>query len=304
MLKLIEREIGLSPKGTIGILFGIFLVIFGLTSTLVVDEGTEYAEVTFGKVSDQAIGKGFHIVKPWASYYDYTIRQNEYTIENLLIPANDKLKSDIDISIVYRFQNGAAPTVYANHGSEKNFLRKQLFKKVEEKARETGKTVQKSEDFFSEQVQTQMKNYMITELKEYLGPLGMDIVDVRILDIDLPNVVKNQIVKTKERTEKVNQQTQQLEIVTLEAEERVRKAEADEDAAVATANARKTLADAEAYEIDVKATAQAAANRKLARSISPTLNDYIRANNWDGKYPQYMLGDNMSMFMSMPQQGK
>lgn len=45
------------------------------------------------------------------------------------------------------------------------------------------------------------------------------------------------------------------------------------------------------FEIATKAEAKAAANEKIASSITSTLIDYIRANGWNGEYPTYYGGD-------------
>lgn len=300
MFKILEQELGLPTFISKSLVMLMVVLIAFSQMILVVDEGEEYSKVLFGEVSTESVTKGFHVVNPLASFHKISLRQEEHVITGLALPAQDKLKSTVDLSIVYQFQDGIAPYIYSEHGSQSAFIRKQLLKKAEEIVRETGKTVTRSEDFFTEATQNEMKDYIKSNLVAFFDPLGMTIVDVRIVDIDLPAVVRNQIVNTKERAEKVNQQEQQLEIVTFQAEEKVREAQAAEQAAKADANAIRTLADAEAYKIETTASAQAAANTKLSRSVTPVLADYIRANSWDGKYPQYMLGDNMNMFMSMP----
>ena len=70
-----------------------------------------------------------------------------------------------------------------------------------------------------------------------------------------------------------------------EAEQKVIEAEA-------AAEVKKVEADAEAYELLTKAEAEAEANRKIAESLTDSLIAYTYAENWDGKLPTFMTGEN------------
>ena len=50
-------------------------------------------------------------------------------------------------------------------------------------------------------------------------------------------------------------------------------------------------ADAAAYEIEVKATAEAEANKKLAQSITQQLIDYKYYETWNGELPDVVGTD-------------
>jgi regulator of protease activity HflC (stomatin/prohibitin superfamily) len=70
----------------------------------------------------------------------------------------------------------------------------------------------------------------------------------------------------------------------IENEAAIAKAEADKQVAI-------TNAEAEAQKTSIAADAQAEANRKLAESLSDTLNDYQKVQKWDGKLPTVSGGN-------------
>lgn len=81
------------------------------------------------------------------------------------------------------------------------------------------------------------------------------------------------------------------------AEQNKLKAETEAEQKIIEANAQaeilKVEADAYAYETTTKAEAEAAANQKIAASLTQALIDYEYAQAWDGKYPTYYGGDGM-----------
>lgn len=72
-----------------------------------------------------------------------------------------------------------------------------------------------------------------------------------------------------------------------EIAESIAEAKKVREIALGQAEAKKTAADADAYEITARATAQAAANAKLAASVTPELTEYLQIERWDGKMPVY-----------------
>ncbi|HJP45278.1 MAG TPA: hypothetical protein QGH18_04645, partial [Arenicellales bacterium] len=52
----------------------------------------------------------------------------------------------------------------------------------------------------------------------------------------------------------------------------------------------RTLADAEAYQIEKLADAQAKANTVLAKSVTSSLIKYNAIAKWNGAYPQTLMG--------------
>ncbi len=80
-----------------------------------------------------------------------------------------------------------------------------------------------------------------------------------------------------------------------------KQAEAREMAAIADANAKRTLADAEAYQIEKLANAQAKANTVLAKSVTASLIKYNAIAKWNGQYPQTLMsGGTDGVILQLP----
>lgn len=104
----------------------------------------------------------------------------------------------------------------------------------------------------------------------------------------------------------INKQTQEAEKVAAETNYLVTKRNAEAAAisnvtnAQGLADAVKLAADAEAYKILTEADSQAKAISMVQQKLSSMYIQYIWANGWDGKWPNYM-GIGGSTLFSIPQ---
>ena len=102
--------------------------------------------------------------------------------------------------------------------------------------------------------------------------------------------------------EAINNKTKAIQ----EAQGEIQKAlVADAQAKVKIANAKGDsarvviTASGKAKSVVIEATAEAEAMRLKQLRLNPLYNDYIRATNWDGKYPTTMLGGNTQALMQL-----
>ena len=167
---------------------------------------------------------------------------------------------------------------------------KLLTPKVRSLLREAGKTVAKSQDFYLDTTQRDMQLFMEDGLTDYMFKKGITVEAVLFRDITLPQVVTSAVIQTKERQEQLEREKAQLRIVEQQAQQQEKQAEAREQAAKSDANAVRTLADAEAYQIEKLADAQARANTVLAKSVTSSLIKYNAIAKWNGAYPQTLMG--------------
>lgn len=117
------------------------------------------------------------------------------------------------------------------------------------------------------------------EIVKKLDVYDLNVKTIAIEDIDFTDSFTN-AVEAKQVAEQ-----NKLKAET-EAEQRIIEANAQ-------AEIQKVEADAYAYETTTKAEAEAAANQKIAASLTQALIDYEYAQTWDGKYPTYYGGDGM-----------
>lgn len=270
----------------LAVLFGSW---FSLNCWTIAGAGHGKVGVLFGDV-DKTPVTGFNFVNPLKSFIDFDLKDQSYTWDNVGVPAQDKLTSTMDVTIVFDTELSALPEMYRTIGTLDQVVTKHFTKKVMSVMREVGKSVKVSEDFFRNETQLMMQSFMEDSLREYFAPIGISIKAVMFSDVQLPPVVTAAVIKTKERTELVNQERAQLEIVELQQQKAVKIAEANNTSA--TQNAEATIKDAraKAEAILVVKTAEAKGNAKLSKSITPQLVDYVRAKGWDGKLPTTSLG--------------
>lgn len=281
---------------TMSLLVFIVIAFFtALNSYTIVAPGKAKVGTLFGKVQPKALTEGFHIVNPLISFDKYSVKDFTVTWDNIKVPAQDKLKSGMDLAVTFKAKVGSLPNMKSDAGSLPDAFDKYVTPRVFSLLRECGKGVEKSQDFFRDEVQSEMQDFMLDNLREQLAPLGFEVHIALFSDVSLPPLVQAAIKATKKRQEEVNQEKAKLAIVALEQQKVVKVADANRDAAISNATAKKTNADAEAYAITAKATAQAEANIQLAKSVTPVLVDYIRANNWNGVLPTTTLGSTVPM---------
>jgi regulator of protease activity HflC (stomatin/prohibitin superfamily) len=244
----------------------------------------------FGKVQDDTYREGLHLVNPLLAFTEFDLRQKTHK-ETAGIPAEDKLITQMDVSVQYRTIGEMAPTILRDTGTTDALIQVHMIPKLRSILREQGKGIEKSQDFFREPVQRQLQESLQAGLAEFLAPKGLQIETVLIRDVVLPEVIRVAITETKKREQEVLKQQAELERFATEQEQKVRQAQAEYDAAKLEAQKIKALADAEAYKIE-------AINRTLARS--PAYIELQKVQQWDGKLPVYVGGNNVPMIDLRP----
>lgn len=280
----------LNIKTVVPIVILILAAVIAMNSYTTVSPGHNKVATLFGDVRDEALDEGFHIVNPLYKFYEYDLRVHTETWTKVQVPSQDKLKTSMDISVTFRINPTYTSTMLKESGSLSDVIVKLLTPKVRSLLREAGKTVEKSQDFYLDNIQQGLQLYMEEGLTDYMSNKGLIVEAVLFRDITLPQVVTSAVVQTKERQEQLEREKAQLSIVEQQAQQQVKQAEAREQAAKSDANAIRTLADAEAYQIGILAEAQAIANTVLAKSVTTSLINYNAIAKWNGEYPQTLMG--------------
>lgn len=114
--------------------------------------------------------------------------------------------------------------------------------------------------------------------------------------------LRTNIMPPQALQEAINNKTKAIQ----EAQGEIQKAlVADAQAKVKIANAKGDSArvvisaSGKAKAVVIEATAEAEAMRLKQLRLNPLYNDYIRASNWDGKYPTTMLGGNTQSLINI-----
>jgi len=238
---------------------GLTALMFVLACVITIEPGHSGVGVLFGSVQPEPRKPGVHLENPLLDWVQYDCRQKTHK-ETMAVPSKDQLLTKFDVSIQYNVQMTATPQILNETGTAEDVLNIHLVPTLRSVLREQGKAVEKSEDFFTERVQTNLQSSILETLKTKVGPRGFDITAVLIRNIELPATIRLGVEAKKKRDQEAEKEKaelrrfeteQQKKVKTAEAEKQavITKAEADKDAAALTAEKQKILADAKAYEI-------------------------------------------------------
>ena len=268
-----------------GLLFvGALCLIFN--SYTIVSSGHAKVAKLFGKVQDEALSEGMHFpVNPLMSFQEMDGRQKTHQ-ETAGVPSEDKLITRVDVSVQYRIIKSQMPSIVRNTGDIEAVIQVHMIPKLRSILREQGKGIKMAQDFFKESVQVALQESLQTGLSEFLLKQGVQVDNVLIRGVVLPKVIQNAITETKKREQEVIKQSAELERYAMEQDQLIKKAESEFEAAKLEAQKITTLADAEAYQIDV-------VNKQLAKS-----SNYIKlkqVEQWNGVLPVYSGGENIPM---------
>jgi len=230
----------------------IFLVVLSVGSRFwkSVPAGHVAVATLFGDVVDKPFEEGLHIpVNPLYDWHMYDVRQKSHK-ESAAVPSQDQLQTRLDVSVQYRLMRAQTPKILANTGTLTDVLNVNLVPKLRSILREQGKTVKRAEDFFMEATQNRLQVAVLSGLRDFLTPKGVEVTDVLIRDINLPPFILKAIESKKEREQAVEKQKAELERYRTEQQQKVAAATAERAAAEQDAAKRRILADVQAYEIE------------------------------------------------------
>lgn len=281
------------------------VLLLGACTTTIVPAGHAKVQTVFGKVSEAApLPEGLHVVNPLASFTTYSLQDQAYELDNVSVPSQDKFKSSVGITVMYKFDKDMLAKIRQDAGDEKAAVHKYMRQKLLSVVREFGKSVPNAQDLFKAEVQNKLQVEIQREVADYASKYGILIGDVFIQDITLDATIQTQVTQVKIREEKVNQEKAQLAIVEQQSMRQVKEAESRAKAAEQDAMAAQHVADAKLYssqkEADAalySAQAEAKANRELAASVTGDLLKLkeaearlITANKWQGGVPETVIG--------------
>lgn len=264
----------------VGIVLGILFVVLSCFAS--VPTGHTGVVTTFGKVEDHTLEAGIVTKAPWQKVITMDNRVQKATV-SLSCFSSDIQEVSITYTVNYQIDKANAMTIYKTIG--KSYYDSVIAPNIAESvkvvsARYTAEDLVGSRDALAIAIEE--------VLAEKLALYNIQISSASIEDMDFTDVFTNAVeAKQVAQQNKLKAQTE-AEQKVIEAEAAAQRAKIEADAA---AEVKKVEADAEAYQMRVKAEAEAEANKKVAQSLTQALIDYAYAQNWDGKLPVYMGGE-------------
>lgn len=281
-------------KGFIGAIVLAIIIFGGLILTLTCTERIPagYVGVVYnmnGGVDGEVLTQGWHIVAPTKKVTTYSIgiEQSYLTAEDkgdspkdesFSIPTSDGKTVRVNLEFSYRFdEDRVAQTFTMFKGKSGESIKDTFIKpKIVAWTQEVSANYPVT-DIFGDK-RTQINAELDTYLREKFDKYGIIIDTVNFTDISVDAETAAAIQK------KVTAQ-QELELANIEAETAKINAQKDKEVAQIAAEKAVIEANAEADVVRIAAEAEAEANRVIAASLTDTLIEKIKYEQWDGKLP-------------------
>lgn len=173
------------------------LAVISTTGCARIEDGQTGVRITFGKISDQPMETGWHLINPITTQVEIWEVKTQELKEMATVPSSEGLISALDISVLYNIPKTNAAHVRRMIGPD--YREKVLEPYVRESIRNvvSGYMVKA---LFSEAGRVEIGQKMHAFLKEKLEPRGIIVQDVLLRDVKLPPVFAASI-EAKLRTE-------------------------------------------------------------------------------------------------------
>jgi|WetSurMetagenome_2_1015567.scaffolds.fasta_scaffold242804_2 regulator of protease activity HflC (stomatin/prohibitin superfamily) len=287
------------PMVLASIISGITLVVL-LSLVVLIDAQQVGVVITPSGVRDQEIHTGWHVIMPWNSVHKmdktvwvYTCAQatNEGSKPNadaIWAPTKDGIKMGFDVSVSWRIRPDEASWIFQNVTEndggnsgryiwlEDNVIRA----KLKSALALTVSNYSPIEVYSTkrEEIQINVAKRMKKEIVQY--KLILDNIDLREVYY---NVDYEKAINDKKLAE---QEALRLFEVTKQKEEQLKQAEIEKNIAI-------QRAEGEAKALQIKGA---------SLSANPKMIQLEWVNKWDGKLPQYMMGNGQGVILSLPNQ--
>lgn len=179
----------------------IVLLIIVTQMIVVIPAGMTGVYHLFGKVNDNEVRSGLHLVNPFAHITKMSIRTEEYTMsisqgegerygdDSIVALTKEGLKVSLDITVLYHLKEDQAADVFKNLGLdyEEKLIRPQIRTAI----REVIATYDAKDIYSEKRLEAQIK--ILNRLKEEITPRGIELESVLVRNVELPEKLANSI---------------------------------------------------------------------------------------------------------------
>lgn len=212
-------------------------VLSAATGCTVIEDGEVGVLMSFGEIKNEPLMPGFTLRVPVArSIETWNVKLQEIK-ETASVPSSEGMVVGLDASLLYRVKPDMAPEIRKTVGlGFRETLIVPLFRSEIRKVA-AGQPVR---DMYSEKGREQMSQSVMDNLTAVLGPQGVELVNVLLRDVKLPDRFKDAIEAKLTAEQKVQQKQFELQQAEKDAEIEIARARG---AAQAQEIVRSTLSD-------------------------------------------------------------
>jgi regulator of protease activity HflC (stomatin/prohibitin superfamily) len=180
---------------------GVFVLGLLLSAVKIIQPGKVGVQTLFGKVQDNVIESGLHVINPLFDITTFDIQTQNYTMSGvnnegqkegddaIRVLSSDGLEVTIDISVLYKVNSSRAPYIYQNIGED--YIEK-IVRPVTRTAIRDNAVNYQAVDLYS--VKRQEFQAKITQtIEQSFAKRGLDLQQVLVRNIALPASVKASI---------------------------------------------------------------------------------------------------------------
>ena len=246
---------------------------------------------TFGRVENRTLDAGFHFKSPVQRIVKMDNRTQK-AVETLQAFSSDIQQVDISIAVNYSIDQSTAETLYKTVGKE--YYEKLVYPRLLENTKAVfSKYSAEMLVACREQLSSEISALVVDDIAQY----GINVSSISVQDIDFTDAFTNAVeAKQVAAQNKLTAETEQAQL-TMQAEQEARrqviKAEADAQQAKIAAQADLEVTKIQADAAEYAGQKEAAKNKAIAQSLTAELVRYYYIQQWDGKLPTTMLGENM-----------
>ena len=185
--------------GTVRIV-GVVIVVIGLliSSVKIIDAGQVGVQVLFGKVQDEVLESGLHIINPVVEVTTFDVRTQNYTMsakdnegqvqgdDAIRVLSSDGLEVTIDLSILYKINPAKAPFILQNIGEN---YQNNIVRPVTRTAIRDNAVNYQAVDLYS--TKREEFQYKINKtISENFAKNGLEVQQILVRNITLPESVR------------------------------------------------------------------------------------------------------------------
>lgn len=286
----VEKDYSLTV-GIIGItIVFVVLVVLGIKCSYRIGPG--FAGVVYnvdGGIEGETLGQGWHVVLPWKSVTEYPVStetvyyqdtsddDKDAQHKNASVDANTKdgKKLNMNITYAYHMEQDMLPELFTKfRGQHYNDLEKGIMKNL---------MMNSIAEVTSQYNLLDVTGDKLPEVNAKIFENFKKVLEADGIILETFTLVPNPDEQTKEAIQKV-----------LDAQNALVQAKVEKEKAEVEAEQKRVIAQGNADAKLIEARAQAEANRLLQESLTTEIIENKKAEKWDGKLPQYMMGDGAS----------
>ncbi len=204
----------------ISVVFLMALSLFAGGCTIV-EDGQVGVRKSFGKISDQAIGTGIQLNVPYFAATEVWSTKIQELEESADVPSSEGLIVQLDVSVLFRIPSENAPSIRKKIGPY--FVQTILIPYVRNGIR-TVASGYEVKAIYSEEGRTKITHELLSLLKSKLETNGIEIVDVLLRDLRLPQKFKESIESKLQAEQRALQKQFDLQQAQKDAEIEVARA--------------------------------------------------------------------------------